>query len=82
MYRYPFNDYFKYFLNLEIILLILNNFRDEIINFLNNPRSGLCGEKNYIWFGPTFTPKPSICILLADNTSMKAVETPFNCFVL
>ena len=33
MYRYLFNDHFKYFYNFEIILSILNNLRNKIINF-------------------------------------------------
>ena len=34
MYEYLFNDCFKYFYNSRIILLILNNFKDKIVNFL------------------------------------------------
>ena len=34
MYEYLFSNYFKYFHNLKIILLMSNNFKDKIINFV------------------------------------------------
>ena len=34
MYGHLFIDYFKYFYNLKSILSTLNNFIDEIVNFI------------------------------------------------
>ena len=34
MYEILFNDGYNHFYNSRIILLILNNFKDEIVNFI------------------------------------------------
>ena len=34
MYEYLFRDCFEYFYNLNIILSMLDNFKDEIVNFV------------------------------------------------
>ena len=34
MYKHLFNNYFKYFYNLKIILLASNDYNDEIVNFV------------------------------------------------
>ena len=34
IYKYLFKNYFKYFYNSKIILVVLDNFKHEIVNFL------------------------------------------------
>ena len=50
LYKYLFNDYFEYFHDSMIILLVQNIFRDEIDNFVIKklyPSQHLHGRKDY-----------------------------------
>ena len=82
LYGYPIQDYFEYFYDLVIILLILNNFKDEIVIFEKKKIEIICSVSAVeAMFGICiiFSESFGICfssLYISVITNQKATQLP------